>query len=68
MTTYGDQYRKSLDEAQRYVTAARQADSDGDLWQAKVCIMKAIENMNEAERLLMVVSKVAFERVLGKEG
>jgi hypothetical protein len=62
---YAEKYDDLLSHAEGSIQAAREA-TQGDLWQAKIDLNTARKCLEDAEALLIEVSKVAFERVLKK--
>ena len=63
---YAEKYENLLKTAEAQIVSAKEAVY-GDLWNAKVELTKARLNLEEAEALLIQVSKTAFERVMNKK-
>jgi hypothetical protein len=63
---YSEKYINLLETAEAQIDAAKEAVL-GNLWQAKIELTKARENLEAAEDLLIEVSKTAFERVINKK-
>jgi hypothetical protein len=68
MATYGQRFEESLGTASDFLAKARNAGLvDGDLMAADIQLTNAISYLQQAQSLIRLVSKTAFERVMNEK-